>query len=79
MLYIYKDFPGGSGGKASACNAGDPGQSLDWKDPLEKEMATHSSILPGEIPGKRNLAGYSPWRCKRFGHDLVAKQVYVYI
>ena len=23
--YIYNNFPGGSGGKASACNAGDPG------------------------------------------------------
>ena len=25
-------------------------QSLGWKDPLEKEMATHSSILAQEIP-----------------------------
>ena len=25
-------------------------QSLGWEDPLEKEMATHSSILAGEIP-----------------------------
>ena len=25
-------------------------QSLDWKDPLEKEMATHSGILVWEIP-----------------------------
>ena len=25
-------------------------QSLGWKDPLEKEMATHSSILAWEIP-----------------------------
>ena len=24
-------------------------QSLDWEDPLEKEMATHSSILAGRI------------------------------
>ena len=24
--------------------------SLDWKDPLEKEMATHSSILAWRIP-----------------------------
>jgi len=28
--------------------------------PLEKEMATHSSILPREIPWKRSLMGYSP-------------------
>ena len=25
-------------------------QSVGWKDPLEKEMATHSSILAWEIP-----------------------------
>jgi len=28
-------------------------QSLGWKDPLEKEMATHSSILAWEIPMDR--------------------------
>ena len=27
----------------------------------EKEMATHSSILPGKSHGQRSLAGYSPW------------------
>ena len=35
--------------------------SLGWEDPLEKKMATHSVILPGEIHGQRTLAGYSPW------------------
>ena len=34
-------------------------QYLVWEDPLEKEMATHSSILAGEIPGQRSLVGYS--------------------
>ena len=34
-------------------------QSLGWKDPLEKDMATHSSTLAWEIR-QRNLAGYSP-------------------
>ena len=34
---------------------------LGWEDPLEKEMATHSVILPGEIHGQKTLAGYSPW------------------
>ena len=36
---------------------------LDWEDPLEKEMATHSSILAQRIPtlsSIRSLAGYSP-------------------
>ena len=35
-------------------------QSLDWEDHLEKEMATHSNILPGEFHGPRSVAGYSP-------------------
>ena len=35
-------------------------QSLGWKDTLEKEMAAHSSILPGKSHGRRSLAGYSP-------------------
>ena len=37
--------PGGSDGKAYACNAGDPSSILGREDPLQKEMATHSSIL----------------------------------
>ena len=35
--------------------------SLGWEDPLEKEMATHSSILPGEYHGQRILVDYGPW------------------
>ena len=48
-----KGFPGGASDKESACSAGDarevgsiPGQ----EDPLEKEMAIHSSILAWKIP-----------------------------
>ena len=36
-------------------------QTLGWEDPLEKEMATHYSILAWEIHGQMRLAGYSPW------------------
>ena len=38
-------------------------QSLSWENLLEKEMATHSSILAWRIPfhGQRRLVGYSPW------------------
>ena len=39
-------------------------QSLSWDDPLEKGMATHSSILPGDFHGQRSLAGYSLLGCK---------------
>ena len=39
-------------------------QSLGGEDPLEKGMATHSSILAWKIPWTRNLVGYSPQSCK---------------
>ena len=38
--------------------------SLGPENPLENEMATHSSILAWKIHGWRNLVGYSPWGCK---------------
>ena len=62
-------IPGGSGGKESACNMGDPGIE-PWRkikpseDPLEMGMAAHSNILAWRIPWKRSLAGYSPWSRK---------------
>ena len=36
-------------------------RSLDWEDPLGKEMATHSSILAWESHEQRSLVGYRPW------------------
>ena len=36
-------------------------QSLGWEDLLEKEMATHSSILVWKIPWTETMVGYSPW------------------
>ena len=44
---ISMGFSGGSVGKESTCNAGEVG--LGQGDPLEKETATHSSILAWEI------------------------------
>ena len=41
--------------------------SLSQEDLLEKEMATHSSILARKPHGQRSLAGYSPWGHKRGG------------
>ena len=47
---VFSGFPGGSAGKESACNVGDLGSIAGWEDPLEKEMATHSSIFIWTIP-----------------------------
>ena len=46
-------FADDSDGKEFACNARDPVRSLDREDPLEKGMATHSSILAWRIPMDR--------------------------
>ena len=35
-------------------------RSLGWEDPLEEDMATHSSFLAWRIPMDRSLAGHSP-------------------
>ena len=38
--------------------------SLGREDALEKGMATHSIVLPGESHGHRSLEGYSPGGCR---------------
>ena len=46
-------------------------RSLDQKDPLEEEMATHSSILAWKIPWTEEPGGLqSMGVTKRVGHDL---------
>ena len=42
---VFMDFSGGSDGEESACNTEDLVSILGWEDPLEEDMATHSSIL----------------------------------
>ena len=47
-------------------------QTLGWEDPLEKEMATHSSILAWRMPWPEELVSYSPWGRKESGHNWAA-------
>ena len=44
-------------------------QSLGWEDPLEKEMATHSSTLAWRIPGMGKPGGLPSMGSHRVGHD----------
>ena len=44
-------------------------QSLGREDPLEKGVATHSSILTWEIPWTEELAGLQSMGSQRVGHD----------
>ena len=61
-------FPTSSDSKASACNAGDWVWSLGQEDPLEKEMATHSSILAWKIPWTEEPGELQCMRLQRVGH-----------
>ena len=44
-------------------------QTLGWKDPLEKGMATLSSILAWEIPWTEEPGGTQSMELQRIGHD----------
>ena len=66
QLYIFLEkvklqrqdcFPGGASSSAKAGDIETQIWSLGWEDPLEKEMATHSSILAWRIPGKTEKPG----------------------
>ena len=60
MLLIFHGFPGSSAVKNLLAMHETWVRSLGWKDPLEKEMATHSSVLSWEIHGQRSLVGHRP-------------------
>ena len=49
-------------------------QSLGQDDPLEKGMATHSSILAWRIPWREEPGGLQSMESQRVGHDLATKQ-----
>ena len=70
--YLGNYFPGGSVLKNL------PKQetrvwSLGQKDPLEKEMAAHSSVLAWEIPWTVQTCGLQSTQSQRVGHDWVTK------
>ena len=56
-------------GKASACNAETWVQSLSQEDSLEKEIATHSSILAWRIPWTEEPGGLQFVGSQRVRHD----------
>ena len=62
-------FPGGSAGKKSVCNMGDLGSIPGSEDPLEKEMAAHSSILAWGIPGTEEPGGLQSMGLQRIRQD----------
>ena len=66
-LSIQRDVPGGSDGKESVCNVGDPGSiSGSGRSPGEGNgyPPQYSCLVHGEFHEQRSLEGYSPWDCK---------------
>ena len=64
-LKLEAGFPGGSEGKASACNVGDLSSIPGWgRFPWRRKWQPTSVLLPGKPHGWRSLVGYSPWTCK---------------
>ena len=51
-------------------------RSLGWKDPLEEEMATHSSILAWRIPWTEEPGRFQPLGLQKLEHDLATEHTY---
>ena len=62
-------FPGGSVVKNPPANAGDVGSIPGQEDPLEEEMATHSSTLAWEIPWTEEPGRLQSMGLQRVGHN----------
>ena len=74
MLLLPLGFLGGSAAKTPTAIREMWVQSLGWKNPLEKVMATYSSILAWEIPQTEENGGLQPMGLQRVGYDLASKQ-----
>ena len=69
LMKSYLGFPGGSDGKESACNAGDPGSIPgSGRSPGEGNGNPLQYSCLEEFHGHRSLSGYSPWGL-RVRHD----------
>ena len=66
-LLIYQGFPGGSDGKESACNAGDPSSIPGLGRSLGEGMAAHSSILAWRILWTEETGGLQSMGSQRIG------------
>ena len=67
---IFTGIPGGSDGKGSSCQIlwETWVRSLDWEDPLEGGMATHSSTLAWRIPWTEEPGGLHSMGSQSVGH-----------
>ena len=72
IYFIRKGFPGGSVGKESTCNAGDPNLILgSGRPPGEANGNAAPIFLPGKSDGQRSLTGYNP-----MGHKVTHQRLH---
>ena len=69
LCYPVNSSPGGSVVKNPPASAGDAVRSLGWEDPLEREMATRSSVLAWRIPWTEEPGGLQSVGLQRVRHD----------
>ena len=74
IQHPLQNIPGGSVVKNTVPMQETQVWYLGREDPLEKKMATHSSVFAREIPWQRSLVCYSLRGHKRVRHDLATKQ-----
>ena len=73
-------FPGGSDGKESVCNAGDPDSIPGLgRFPWRRGQLPTPVLLPRELHGQRSLTGCSPWGCKESGTTEQLTLTYTYL
>ena len=68
VLVLVKNMP------ANAEDVRDVGSISGQEDPLEKEMATHSSILAWRVPWTEEPGGLHFIGSQRIGHDWAAQR-----
>ena len=71
-IHYLLGSPDGTVLKNLPANEGNTG--LIRKIPWRRKWQPTSLFLPGKSHGQKSLAGYSPWGCKRTGHDFATKQ-----
>ena len=71
-ILLRTDFPGGSDGKASVYNVGDPGSS-PGKIPWRRKWQSTPLLLPEKSHGQRSLIGYSLWGSKESDTTLTLR------
>ena len=67
--YTHVGFPGDSDSKESTCSARDTGSIPELEDPLQKGVATHSSVLAWEILWTEEPGGLQSVGLQRVGHS----------